>query len=134
MANSHIKYSLIKTITLLLVIIQVGSGCSFLASSNQKITIMSNVPDADVYVNAKKIGTGNLSTVVKRESGTQIMLTKEGYQSAYYTLDRELRTIGYIDIGAGAFLLLPFLGLLSPGAYTLYPKNVVLDLQPSINK
>ena len=95
---------------------------------------MSNVPDADVYVNAKKIGTGNLSTVVKRESGTQIMLTKEGYQSAYYTLDRELRAIGYIDIGAGAFLLLPFLGLLSPGAYTLYPKNVVLELQPTIHK
>lgn len=134
MANSHIKYSLIKTITLLLVIIQVGSGCSFLASSNQKITIMSNVPDAYVYVNAKKIGTGNLSTVVRRESGTQIMLTKEGYQPAYYTLDRELRTIGYIDIGAGAFLLVPFLGLLAPGAYTLYPKNVVLELQPSANK
>ena len=110
------------------------NACSFFASSRQSITIMSNIPDSEIYVNAQKVGVGVTQTLVKREAGTQIMAKKEGYHSAYYTLDRELRTIGYIDIIGGCFWWIPFIGLLAPGAYAVYPKNIVLELVPIQNK
>ncbi len=117
-----------KRIISLLLVANIISGCSFFASPRQNITVMTNVPDAEVFVNGQRAGVGNISYSVKRNKNAQLMVRKDGYYPAYYSVDTQMSTAGVLDIIGGFIWIVPFFGLLAPGSRTLDQDNIALEL------
>ncbi len=114
------------------VIVSVGlvSGCSAFRSRKQSISIMTNQPDATIFVNGEQVGRGNVQTSVKRNRNVQIMASKPGYQTAYRNIDCSFNTTGILDIIGTIVFLWPLIGVLSPGSKSLDENNVALNLDP----
>ncbi len=116
-----------KLMSVLLSIILL-SGCSLFSSSKQDLTVMSNVPDAEIFINGQRVGVGNIETRVKKNKNVQVMARREGYYPAYYNVDTRWSTTGTLDLIGGFLLIVPFLGLLSPASHKLDSSNVAVEL------
>ena len=91
---------------------------------------MTNYPDSTIYVNGQRVGKGMVQTRVKRNKNVQIMVSKRGYQSAYYNIDSSLNVTGILDIVGTFLFLLPLIGVFCPGSKSLDTTNVALNLDP----
>ncbi|MFA7674767.1 MAG: hypothetical protein WCY38_01745 [Endomicrobiia bacterium] len=101
------------------------------ASSRQTISIMSNVPETEIYVNGLLVGQGfAVTTSVQRNKNVQIMAKANGYYPSYYNINTEMSTTGILDIIGGVCWLIPFIGLAFPGSKTLSMNNVAMNLVP----
>ena len=119
-----------KKVVSLVLAVSLVAGCSTFRSSKETITVTTNYSDASIYVNGNKVGNGTVSTPVKRNQSAQVMVTKPGYQTAYYYISSNLNTTGILDIIGAVTWLLPFIGVLSPGAKSLDEHNIALHLDP----
>ncbi len=112
------------------------SACSVLTPSKQKITITSNVPDANITVNGENMGVGNLSYSVPRNQNVSIMAVKEGYQPSFKTVSRRYNVGGILDLvvcWAGLIILtFPWCvsGIAAPGAWDLDETNILIHMVP----
>ena len=61
-----------KLISVLLSIILL-SGCSLFSGSKQNLTVMSNVEDAEIFINGQRAGVGTVNTRVKKNKNVQVM-------------------------------------------------------------
>ena len=59
-----------------------------------------------------------------------ITVSKEGYQTVMLSSNCTLSTFGVLDLVGGFFLLVPWVGLLAPGAFTLDNQNFTYHLIP----
>ncbi|MGB2579283.1 hypothetical protein AAIR98_001202 [Elusimicrobium simillimum] len=105
------------------------SGCSVMGGTKQKLTVMSNVDGADVYINGQKVGVTNSTFKVKRNQEAQIMAKKEGYKTGYAYTSTQLSKLGVVDLVAGCVILIPFIGLAFPGAHKLSHTNLVVEME-----
>ncbi|ACC98329.1 lipoprotein, putative [Elusimicrobium minutum Pei191] len=105
------------------------TGCSAFGGSKQKLTVMTNVSEAEIYINGEKKGTGTTTVKVKRNQDVQIMAKKEGYKTDYRHIGTTLSTLGVLDLIGGCLILIPFIGLAFPGAHELNQSNIALDLE-----
>lgn len=122
-----------KKLFTLVLSFSVTLGCSCFAGSRERVTVMTNVPHAEVFANGERVGQGKADFSAKRNKNVQIMAKAEGYYPAYRSIDTKLSTTGVLDI-IGIFLfILPFIGLLTPGAHTLDENNIALELVPVSN-
>jgi hypothetical protein len=103
------------------------SGCSLAASSTQPISIMPSHPNAEVYVDGTLKGVGP-QTVLLSKKNTHSVMAKCGGSSGVVTIDRNLSTTGILDIIGGFLILVPFVGLLAPGAWELSPTSVSVPI------
>ena len=97
-------------------------GCSFFAPYTQTIHINGSPADATVVVNGI-ITSVPASIEVPRNKNLTIIAHKEGYNPYNVTTGYSLSTIGTVDAIGCYLLLLPGLGLLSPGAWELSEDN-----------
>ena len=100
------------------------SGCSLFMPHNETITVKTSEDDADIYVNGNFAGKGTVSTAVRRNSNISIMAKKEGFQPAARNISKTISTTGILDIIGGWLILVPFVGLLAPGAWEPSQTNV----------
>lgn len=107
------------------------SGCSLVAGGTQRYSVSSEPPGALVFINGNNVGSTPLETRISRRNNAIVIVRKKGYHSATLTTSRDLSTIGAIDVIAGVFLLVPFLGLFSGGAYVQTPKQTFVNLAPT---
>jgi hypothetical protein len=105
-------------------------GCSIFVSANQDLTIVPSEEAAEVYVNGKQVGTGTTTVKVKRGEDYAVM-AKLGDRVASGRVGRKISGTGVADIVGGFLLLVPFLGVFSPGFWALNPDKVSLALPPS---
>lgn len=110
--------------TLSIALLVTSTGCSLVMPHTQMLQVIPSEPDADVSVNGTVIGRGNVSTRVKRSKDVAIMVQKPGYEPVTRTVHTTLGKVGWLDLVAGYFLLIPLFGLLSPGAYRLEEEHV----------
>ncbi len=108
-----------------------SSGCSFVAGGSQRFRVESDPPGARVYVNGQDMGATPIDTRIQRRDNVFVSVKKRGYHTATRTTGRELSTIGVIDVIGGVLWLVPFLGLISDGAYVQTPKRIFVHLSPS---
>lgn len=118
-----------KVISLVLAV-SLTVGCSAFRPHQERISVMTNQPDAKIFVNGNQIGQGMVNTKVKRNKDVQIMASKPGYQTAYRQIDSNLNITGILDIVGIFFFIWPFIGLLTPGSKSLDETNVALNLDP----
>ena len=114
--------------SLLLCATLLSSGCSFLAPGTQRLFIRTSEPDAKVYLNGSLIGQGSLSYQVNRGQKVEVTVQKEGFFPGVRTIERSLSVPGRLDAVGTYLILVPALGLMSPGAYQLDTTEIDIRL------
>lgn len=104
------------------------SSCSLGVGKHQNVIINSNVP-ASLIVNGTPQGTTPQTVKAQRNKTLALVATAPGYQPATKSVDRQISSTGMLDIVGGLFIGLPFLGLLSAGAWELEESNIFLHLE-----
>jgi hypothetical protein len=111
--------------------VAITAGCSCFADYREQVTVMTNVPNAEVFANGDRVGQGtSVQFSAKRNRNVQIMAKAPGYYPAYRSIDTTLSMTGVLDIIGIFFFIIPFIGLLTPGSRTLDENNVALELAP----
>lgn len=98
-------------------------SCSLAAPSTQPINIMPSHPGAEVYVDGSLRGSG-AQTVELSKKNTHSVMAKCGGSAGVAAIDRNLSTTGILDLIGGFLILIPFIGLVSPGAWELSPTSI----------
>ena len=108
------------------------SACSMFLPSQQRVTVLTNVPNAKIYANGELVRIGQEADFyAKRNSNAQIMVTANGYYPVYRQIGSELNTAGILDILGGIIWLVPFIGLCFPGSKSLDNTNVAIQMVPN---
>lgn len=110
-----------KIITTLLMVSL--TGCSLIQSSTQPVTVVPSNQNAQIYVDGNMIGKGPQTVQLKRNA-THSIMAKCPKSAGVAGIDKSLSTTGMLDIVGGLIFLIPFVGLLSPGAYDLSPTSL----------
>jgi hypothetical protein len=119
---------------LIFIIIVMQSGCSMFAPRRQKMSVTASERDAAIYINGEFIENGNVTTRVPRNQSVSIMAKKEGCYTATREIDTTMSMTGILDIIGGWCFLLPFIGLMFPGARELDTNNVAIVLEKEGNQ
>jgi hypothetical protein len=104
------------------------SGCSLLASRSQTLMVSSSPSDAEVWVDEALVGRTPVEVRVERWRPVTVTLRKEGYRTVSRTTTRSLSGVGIFDVVGGSLVLLPYLGLLSGGAWEHSPSQIHANL------
>ena len=102
------------------------SSCSAFRSSTQVLTVTTDQPDAQIYINGQLAGHGTAAMPVKRNQNAQILVKKPGYLTIQRAVGKSLNGTGILDIVGGVIILIPLFGLLAPGAYSLDENNIAM--------
>lgn len=113
-----------------LVLVVSIAGCSLFVPHKQTITINGKPANATVVVNGRQYTTP-ATVEVKRNKGVNIVVSKKGYSTFVSHSGHSLSTWGILDVIGGVCVLVPFLGLLSPGAFELDQDNFYYVLTPA---
>ncbi len=103
-------------------------SCSFVVPGSQQITITTSEDDAIIYANGVLVGRGTAMTSVPRNKTLAVVVRKDGFFPAMRTVSTSLSSTGVLDLIGGVILLVPFIGLMAPGAYELDQDNIALVL------
>ena len=103
-------------------------SCSLGVGSNQTVTVNSNVP-AKIIANGTPVGTTPISFEAKRAKSLALIATAPGYSQSVKTVDRQFSQTGMLDAVGGLFLIVPWIGLVTDGAWELQENNVFLKLE-----
>lgn len=104
------------------------SGCSFAASQKQAFSVITIPEDASVYVNGRKVRSGQ-QVEFSRGRDLSVAVSAPGYYSEQRSVGRILSKHGMIDGVAGCFLFVPWIGLISDGAWAFEADSIHLELQ-----
>jgi hypothetical protein len=106
------------------------SACSLFGPRYETIGVSSDPPAARVTASGKPVGTTPVHFEVHRGDNLLLEVQKTGYQTQYRSASRRLSTLGIADVIGGAIFLLPFIGLLSSGAWEHDPAEFGITLEP----
>lgn len=109
---------------LVLTVMTMQSGCSLFVPSHETVTVSTSEEDADIFINGNFAGKGIVNAAVKRNANVSIMAKKEGFQPATRSISKTLSTTGLMDVIGGFIFLVPFVGLMAPGAWDLSEENI----------
>ena len=102
-------------------------GCSLFVSSEQPVTIKSSDPSARIFVNGQEVGVGTAVVQLRRNRNHQIRAETADGRFDNKRIYREVSTTGILDVIGGVFFLVPFLGVLGPGFWSLGQDYLHLD-------
>jgi len=105
------------------------AGCSLFVGSMQPVTITASDPRAEIFVDGQQVGTGSVTLQLKRNKSHGVM-ARVGQRSGSAHIGKTISTTGVLDLVGGFLLLVPFLGVLGPGFWSLDPDNVQISVPP----
>ena len=114
-----------------LILMQLNS-CSALKQSTEIVSVTSDPPDAEIYINGNMVGRGTASQPVMRTENVQIMVRKGGFETEQRSIGTHMSTTAVLDIFGGLCFLVPFIGLATPGARDLDQTNIAVTLRPAL--
>ncbi|MFZ2386006.1 MAG: PEGA domain-containing protein [Candidatus Omnitrophota bacterium] len=121
-------------VVLIVSIASVQSGCSMVVPGKQRFSVTASESDAKIYVNGDYAGKGNVQTRVPRNRDVSVLVKKEGYLPVSKSIGTDFSITGILDIVGGCIILIPWLGLLFPGARSLEQTNVAVVLEKDDGK
>ena len=119
------------TAAVMSVLLSFSLGCSVFRSSHQALTVM--VPDqehAGVWINDAYAGEAPVTQNVKRNRTVFVTVKKAGYQPLQQAVKYHLNSTGILDAIGTYLILLPVVGVASPGSHSLDETALVLHLTP----
>ncbi|MBU6182166.1 MAG: PEGA domain-containing protein [Verrucomicrobia bacterium] len=104
------------------------TSCSAFQPARQDVTVNTTTPGATIKANGVTVGTSPVTFSAKRNQDLNLVATKPGYQASVMQISRQTSGTFALDLIGGWFLLLPWIGLLTPGAYELSSTQVEMPL------
>ncbi len=117
-----------KMVSNVLIFSLMFSGCSSFRSPTQMVSVTTDQPDAQIYINGNMTGKGAATASVRRNENVQIMAKKAGYVTTQRAIGHSLNTTGVLDIVGGVLILVPLLGLLAAGSHNIDENNVSITM------
>ena len=114
----------LKAVSLVLAVCITTSGCSAFRSSTQTISVTTDQADAEIYINGTLAGKGTAHMPVKRNQNVLVLAKKDGYIPISRSIGKGFSTTGVLDLIGGFLIVIPFFGLMAPGAYSLDEENI----------
>ena len=105
------------------------SGCSIFVPRTQTITVNGIPTGAQVVVNGRVMHSP-ASVNVPCNRTVQIQVSKKGYYPCYLNGSYSLSTTGILDLIGFFVFVVPALGFISPGAFTLDQDTFYYELVP----
>lgn len=103
------------------------TSCSLFCSGSKTVLVSSNDPNAILRADGQYIGKGSGSASLKKNK-THIITAQNGTKQGAAMLDSEISITGVLDLIGGICFLVPFLGFLSKGAWTLDKDSVYVEV------
>jgi len=103
-------------------------ACSAFRSNTVPFTVTADPKDAEIYINGTAAGKGTAERAVLRDTNVQVLVRRDGCDPTSRTIGKHLSGIGVLDIIGGCLILIPFIGLATPGAYDLDEANISVML------
>lgn len=114
---------------ILLALILSTSSCSLFSSAYQDVTINTPNKDATICLNGRIVGKGKVTlSLPKKHSNTVTIKVGDKIVAEDY-INTNFSTTGILDLIGGFFMLFPFIGLLSGGAWELDRNFVDIRLE-----
>jgi len=111
-------------------LVTVLASCSALQDSKQSISITTNDPQAEIFVDGAGVGRGSASVQVARNK-THSIMARVGERSASASTSKSVSATGWLDVIGGFFFLIPWIGIVTPGFWELDQTNFSLSLPPA---
>ena len=102
-------------------------GCSTVVPPTQLVTIAASEPDANIFVNGRQV-ENPAKIRAKRKNSLSIEAQKPGFHVATRTVRPTISTTGVADIIGFFIILLPGIGMLTPGAWRLEETDIHLQM------
>lgn len=112
-----------KTLTVLLSIGMIFGGCSTVRPDKQGLRVHCVPEDSKVYVNGVRVDN-NATTEVYRNENAHVACKADGYEDFNETVGYHLNTTGTLDLIGLVLILVPGIGLLTKGAFSLDKTDV----------
>jgi hypothetical protein len=103
-------------------------GCSAFQPPRQSVTVATTSPGATIKANGVTVGQSPVTFQAKRNQELNLIALKPGYQDSVMQISRQTSPTFMLDAIGGWFLLFPWIGLLTPGAYELSNTQVEMPL------
>ncbi len=107
-------------------------GCSVFAPKTQKLSLNCQDSGVKVQVNGNMYDCPSQVDLSRNES-VSVMAFKEGHHNFMRTIDSRVNGLFVLDVVGGVIWLVPFIGLLTPGAYSLETQEVNISMVPKKN-
>jgi hypothetical protein len=88
---------------------------------------MATDPEATLYIDGQRVGTGTATVEVKRNHAHSIV-ARVGDRTGIGHVGKTVSPLGMLDLVGGLLFLLPFLGILAPGFWALSNDSVVVSV------
>lgn len=105
------------------------SGCSVFARTTDRVTVTANESEAILFADGARIGTGTAVVDVKSNEN-HVFTALLGSRKASDETSTHVSTTGMIDGIFGFVLLVPWIGLATPGAHEVDRTSILLVLPP----
>ena len=112
-----------KTLCVLLSAGMIFSGCSTMQPEKQGVRVHCVPQDSKVYVNGVRV-ENNATTEVYRNDNVTVTCKANGYEDFNETIGYHLNTTGTLDLIGLVLILVPGIGLLTKGAFSLDKTDV----------
>ena len=103
------------------------TGCSAFRAHNQTVNINCTPEDAILMVNGQR-HRSPVQVSVKRNRDVSLQAHKEGYVPYQRTIGHHLNATGAVDAVGTLLILVPCVGLFTPGAWSLDETDVGITL------
>ncbi len=121
----------ITTSSTLLFAVALTTGCSAFQPSTQNVTVSTTTPGATIKANGVTKGQSPVTFSAKRDQDLNLIAMKSGYQDSVMQIPRQTSGTFMLDAVGGFIWLVPWIGLLTPGAYQLSQTQVEMPLNKS---
>jgi hypothetical protein len=108
--------------------IAMTAGCSAFQPSTQNVTVSTTTPGATIKANGVTKGQSPITFAAKRDQDLNLIAVKPGYQDSVMQITRQTSGTFMLDAVGGFIWLVPWIGLLTPGAYQLSQTQVEMPL------
>ena len=125
------KFYFIVILNLIIILSLAFSGCSAFRSGTEIVSFNCDAPNAYVTVNGEPHRMPTQVTVPRNRT-VRYEVTSEGYRPARGLINNHVSGAGIADIVGTCIFLIPVIGIMSSGFYSLDRNEVNLSLIPEI--
>ncbi len=102
-------------------------GCSAFRDTTQTVTISCAEPETIIVIDGQYKNCP-LKVEAKRDRSLYIQAHKPGYNTYGRSIGYHMNATGVLDFVGGLVLLVPVIGILTPGAWDLDETNITVQL------
>jgi len=117
-----------KIISITLSFSIVLSGCSAFAPRTQTVSASCSEADATLQINGGQTYIGQTKIEARRDKVFSYSCFKQGYYPAHKSVSYSISPTGVADFIGSMFILIPIVGIFTPGAWDLDEKEVTINM------